>query len=288
MRSTTQLTVICLAATLLQSSELKAQNVAGRLRPIGSASAVDQFRRDRTAARPAAQPVQPRNVTALWQPNRDAAGSNQNPIRQTVMMQSEFALPGAGGAAAGGGLGLPGGAPSTTTLPPNAPASTPRLPASAPFQETQIQTTPAPSAPPRPLPSPSDVTQIPAPQLPTQPFATVDNCNLITHQSSYLASAGYGCGNVVPTGFSSVAGPVTSPFGGVNPTTLPAQIPSSATLPPASVFPPTGAATAAPARALVSLGQENFAVQVGQGLWGQPVAYVPGQSLRNWLRYISP
>jgi hypothetical protein len=41
-------------------------------------------------------------------------------------------------------------------------------------------------------------------------------------------------------------------------------------------------------RALISLGQQNNAVQVGQGLWGQPVAYVPGQSIRNWVRYFFP
>lgn len=39
---------------------------------------------------------------------------------------------------------------------------------------------------------------------------------------------------------------------------------------------------------LFSLGQENYNVQLGRGLIGQPTVYVPGQPVRNFLRYLSP
>lgn len=39
---------------------------------------------------------------------------------------------------------------------------------------------------------------------------------------------------------------------------------------------------------LLSLGQENYNVQLGRGLIGQPTVYVPGQPIRNFLRYLSP
>lgn len=37
-----------------------------------------------------------------------------------------------------------------------------------------------------------------------------------------------------------------------------------------------------------SLGQENYNVQIGRGIIGQPTVYVPGQPVRNFLRYLSP
>jgi hypothetical protein len=41
-------------------------------------------------------------------------------------------------------------------------------------------------------------------------------------------------------------------------------------------------------RPLISLGQENYNVVLGRGILGQPTAYVPGQYVRNFLRYIFP
>jgi hypothetical protein len=41
-------------------------------------------------------------------------------------------------------------------------------------------------------------------------------------------------------------------------------------------------------RPLFSLGQENYNVVLGRGIVGQPTAYVPGQYLRNFLRYLMP
>ena len=39
---------------------------------------------------------------------------------------------------------------------------------------------------------------------------------------------------------------------------------------------------------LFSLGQENYNVQIGRGIIGQPTVYVAGQPIRNFLRYLSP
>jgi hypothetical protein len=137
------------------------------------------------------------------------------------------------------------------------------------------------------------MTPVPQPQLPSSGFATMSNCHLVTGPTRYLAASGIGCGcgPVIPTNY---AAPVTSaPATAAPPTAYPAEIPSAATTAPVTVLPPTTttpprAATGAPARALISLGQETYPVQVGQGLWGQPVAYVPGQGIRNWLRYFFP
>ena len=47
-------------------------------------------------------------------------------------------------------------------------------------------------------------------------------------------------------------------------------------------------ADAAPCRPLITLGQGAYNAQLGQGILGQPTAYVPGQSIRNFIRYLSP
>lgn len=39
---------------------------------------------------------------------------------------------------------------------------------------------------------------------------------------------------------------------------------------------------------LFSLGQENYNVLLGRGIIGQPTVYVPGQPIRNFMRYLSP
>ena len=41
-------------------------------------------------------------------------------------------------------------------------------------------------------------------------------------------------------------------------------------------------------RPLLPIAQQPAAVQVGQGILGQPTVYVPGQPVRNLFRYISP
>ncbi|PNY37293.1 hypothetical protein C2E31_08395 [Rhodopirellula baltica] len=123
------------------------------------------------------------------------------------------------------------------------------------------------------------------PSLRSNAFARMDNCNQITPPShyQYMAANVYsgGCGAVAPMGYATVAPTSLAPE-----IAAPAVMPTVATTGP-MIAPPV-ATPAAPARALISLGQDRYMVQVGQGLWGQPVAYVPGQALRNWLRYFSP
>jgi hypothetical protein len=41
-------------------------------------------------------------------------------------------------------------------------------------------------------------------------------------------------------------------------------------------------------RPLFTLGQENYNVQLGRGIIGQPTVYVTGQPVRNFLRYLFP
>ncbi|MCA9136665.1 MAG: hypothetical protein KDB00_07895 [Planctomycetales bacterium] len=285
-----------------QSAHAQTGSAMTRLRPIGSPSAVDQFRSPATR-QPAVSPVaastdrQPpavrnepvvRNETAYWQTSATVQPASA-PIRQTVWMQSGFDAPPLDGV----GMPFPN-TPPNSALPPS--TSTP-LPNSTPFPDAATLPRSLPSPPSTPIPSSSDLTPIPQPQLDTNSYARIENCNLVTPPSTYMAASafGCGCGQVVPTAYTTPAcGPVTqSPYAAA-PGTLPAEIPSTATIPPVSVYPqaapqPLGFPnSAAPARALITLGQENYAVQVGQGLLGQPVAYVPGQWLRNWLRYLSP
>ena len=66
---------------------------------------------------------------------------------------------------------------------------------------------------------------------------------------------------------------------------------------PGAVAPPTLPPNFAPQmytpdnagyKPLFSLGQENYNVLLGRGVIGQPTVYVPGQPVRNFLRYLSP
>ncbi|MCO8120715.1 hypothetical protein NHH03_03125 [Stieleria sp. TO1_6] len=274
--------------SLLWGVEASAQpdTAITRMRPLGSPSAVDQFRRDR-----------PHPVTTAGY-SADGSTGHSAAVRQTVWMQNGLSAP----PLEGSGIQLPGSQP---TIMPNPNA----LPNEIPFPEANtITAAPQTMNTPRALPtqdpsqtilstdaaivSSSDATFMAQPQLTSSGFATVDNCNLITGPSPYQSAGGFGCGcgPVVPTTY---AAPASGTYG-VSPITMPAEIPSSATIVPPSVFPPTtqtivapAATTASAPRALVSLGQDKYAVQLGQGLWGQPVAYVPGQGLRNWLRYFS-
>lgn len=290
-----------------QTSRAQSSAAITRMRPIGTPSAVDRFRRDTVASNTniavapvantsqvAARVASSRqtgvpNETAYWQ----TGSSAQPPVRQTVWMQTPgFDAPPLGGS----GMGLPDSAPNSAL--PRPGSSTP-IPNTTPFPEAAAPPrslpTPAPGAV-QPnssyAPSPSDLTPVPQPSLDTNAFARVENCNLVTPPSTYMAASAFGCGcaPVVPATYSCpVPGTVTQAPG-----MLPAEIASPATVPPVSVYPPVATqplafpTSSAPARSLFTLGQENYAVQVGQGLWGQPVAYVPGQWLRNWMRYLSP
>jgi hypothetical protein len=155
---------------------------------------------------------------------------------------------------------------------------------------------PAPrSLPTYQAPPLADYQPLAPPQITNGGFATMGDCRLISAPSSYTAMSPYGsgCGSgVSPASFNGaytngsyapppaqIAAPAMMPSTGFVPTNPTLAVPgTSGTL---------ATASSAPIGSLVSFGQENNPVQVGQGLWGQPVAYVPGQSFRNWLRYLS-
>ena len=249
-----------------------------RLRPIGAPSAVDQYRtgdngqiRETAYQQNAFQQAAPRAGSAVQPRSILQAG----PVRQTVLLQQmdapqlpgatrppgNFALPSVPGANTFPGANtVPGTVPPVTSAPVGPPRGLPVNPGSlSPVPVVQGQ-----------ILSSSDLAPIATPQL-NDGFATIDNCNCISAPSSYIAASG--CGGCAPVSY---------------------QAPQTYVAPPAVIAAPTilpGAAAAqsgVPAGALISFGQEAYPVQVGQGLFGQPVAYVPGQRFRNWLRYIFP
>ncbi|MEL7263891.1 MAG: hypothetical protein AAFP69_03630, partial [Planctomycetota bacterium] len=87
------------------------------------------------------------------------------------------------------------------------------------------------------------------------------------------AAPNYGAGTVPPQGQTPLLQPPATQPGVGGPSLAAAN--------------PAGNERLAP-RPLVTLGQENYPVVVGQGFYGQPAAYVPGQSIRNFLRYLTP
>jgi len=119
-------------------------------------------------------------------------------------------------------------------------------------------------------PQSGDYAPIVPPQLGTG-YATVNNCNCVTAPSNYVAaSTNPGCAPVGyqgPGGFEAAPSSVAPVFGPVTATPKSAGIPRGA---------------------LISFGQPLDPVTVGQGIVGQPVAYVPGQKIRNCIRYFFP
>ena len=118
----------------------------------------------------------------------------------------------------------------------------------------------------------SDGAAVPVPRI-GQPMATLDNCANISAPSPYTAGGYWGC-DPVPATYNQPA----------------AFVP-----PPATVAPPLAMPGSAPYipnnagyRPLFTLGQDTYNAQLGRGIIGQPTAYVPGQPMRNFLRYLSP
>ena len=296
---------VCAAIVMCVELLASAQSVdtpQNRMRPIGSSSAVDQYRSPRNggattrvtasrrttvqnatarqaaaASRPMIQQVSTAANTTLRPPDSPSLDSS---ARQTVMLQAS-------------GIGAPELPSQNYALPPGAPSAgagltpTPALqnpPATNPLPSNPPVYSPAPAAGSSVLvPGASDLAPIAQPQL-NNGFATIDNCNCISAPGTYSAASGFGCG-VDPCGYVT---PVTyaAPPSYVAP---PAQIEPQVVLPgavaPLAAPQPAGSA---PVPSLITLGQQTLPVEVGQGLWGQPVAYVPGQGFRNWIRYFFP
>ena len=269
------------------------QDARSRMRPIGSPSAVDRYRQASAAQRRA--PVARQQTASL----QETGFYPRSQVRQVAMMQNEFVAPDLAPGT------IPPGTIQPGTIPPGTlPSGDALIPLPGPntsgVSRPLPRANPVASAPPASNSVPgnfsggslnSDLAQVPQPQLQNSGFATVDNCNCVSGPSGYTAACGYGCGSNL--GFVAQTGaqvPVTPGF--VAPQ---AQIPNPAAM-PTFIQPSigsrlglgTGVGTGTAPRALISLGQQLNTVQVGQGLWGQPVAYVPGQSIRNWVRYFFP
>ena len=272
-----------LAFTFSSRPAASQDSPSSRFRPIGAPSAVDQYRGGGTGWR----------ETALQVPvPRRAVGSSQAPVRQTAWLQ-QYNMPQIPG---GGGMALPGSVPSnaainanpgvntTAPVPPTSVAPGAGFPgagvpgAAFPGAGVPMTGTPLPSslpAVPGGLPSSSDLTPVPAPRL-NDGFATIDNCCCVSGPSGYVAASS-------PSGCAPVAYQAPATY----------QAPVMAAPPAAfatpGILPPTDRGqTGAPFGPLISFGQNANPVQVGPGLFGQPVAYVPGQTFRNWIRYIFP
>lgn len=283
-----------------------------RMRPIEELSAVDVMRpTPASQALPAAGPVAQASTSIT-------RVETAHPVRQAAMMQSSgpgFTMPPGGtspgiGGSTGDSIAMP---------PPSLPvplSSVPGIgpvppPAGGPLPSATVPSASAPMVQPAPLPStglpgasvpstsaplttgggswtaapqsPSDYHSIPQPRLDSG-FATMSNCRNITGPSSYRSDRILTCGP--PASHVTTIGP---PSTFVHP---PAQIGPPAVFPPAAAGVPMGMGqTVIPGpaghRPLISFGQERFPVQVGQGIFGQPTAYVPGQRFRNMIRYLT-
>ncbi|WP_145416047.1 hypothetical protein [Planctomycetes bacterium K23_9] len=261
---------------------------------MGSPSAVDQFRRGNRFQETAYD-------RSLSNPNARYERSPSTNVRQVAMLQQDGGfrsppLP----ESQPGNFAIPGGPGGNT-----AAMTQPRQPGQnllQPQPMPNLQGQPLPSNPNASLPSnpalassgailsPSDMAPMPRPNLGSA-FATVDNCNCVSPASGYSAASGIGCGSglgyISPASCNTPVTPGYLPqnYGYAAPA---AQIPGPAVMPVQPGFATGNLTTGSVPRALISLGQQNYQVQVGQGLWGQPVAYVPGQSIRNWVRYFFP
>lgn len=273
--------------------------------PIGTRSLVDQYRSD--------QRQQAVGVHAAKIGYHGVLRSNRHLVR---LPQSGFAappLPTAGAAPmvspANQGMGFP----SQTVTPPSglqepnvgAPFGLPPE-SGVPMPMSNPVTSPTAMAPPTGLPpalpmSPAASRNVPVVGLPStqvnplnadmlpiarpqlsDSFATVGNSCCVSPPSTYVAAMGFG--NCVGGSYQPAT---TQSYIATGPQV--ANPPQVAPAVPSGLVPVTRpSAPGVPTRPLINLGQNKNAVVVGQGLIGQPVAYVPGQYIRNWIRYVSP
>ena len=273
--------------------------------PIGTSSLVDQYRNDHRQSdlRSEAETMEKQQVlsshrhlvrlpqsgfaapplpTTGASPMPSPAGGGMGLPAQVVTPPSGFQEPSVGapfGLPPGSGTPLPMSAPvasSTNTGPPTG------LPAALPMNPTVPRNVPMVGSPSTQLiPRNADMLPIVQPQL-NDGFATVGNNCCVSAPSSYVAAMGLG--NCVNGG-----GQPTKSRGYIATGPQVAAPPQVASNVPSGFVPVTRpSAPGVPKKPLINLGQNKNVVVVGQGIIGQPVAYVPGQCIRNWIRYISP
>lgn len=175
---------------------------------------------------------------------------------------------------------LSGSAPQTYAAPAPTTAPATAVPGS-------LSPVPRDAFPPQSPPANTDYAPLAQPRLENH-FATLSNCRNVSAPSGYRSDRILTCGPVatmVTTAGASAPPPVYLP--------PPAQVGPPVVGPPATApgapFAPGQIIIPGPAgyRPLISFGQERYPVQVGQGIFGQPTAYVPGQTFRNAIRYIT-
>ncbi len=237
-----------------------------RLRPIGAPSAVDQYRSSNQLAD---------YRETVTRSNQDSQPQNGPATQQAVWMQN-FDLPTIPGNA--GGIRPDGFNAQPTSPPPTfvPPTTSPRSLPVNPIPNAAGSLAPVPMNPS----SNRDYAPLIQPQLNNQ-FATMDNSCHVSGPSTYTAASASGCCAPVsyqaPPAYIAPPAPIAPPMA-IAP--QPVMVPGA----PIIAAPRTGV----PSGSLISFGQDRYPVQVGPGLFGQPVAYVPGQTCRNWIRYIFP
>ncbi len=164
----------------------------------------------------------------------------------------------------------------TTGYPFVTPAPRGRYP-TAPYQPAVFQT--AYQAPTIPAQFASTSAYVPQ-AMP--PAAVVPPQQYLTQQQSTLPQFQYPQPGVYPTAYQCTAPAPGFPStgavpGAYIPPTLPPNLTPNLYTPNNSGYTP-----------LFSLGQENYNVQLGRGVIGQPTVYVAGQPIRNFMRYLSP
>jgi len=164
-------------------------------------------------------------------------------------------------------------------MPGSSGGSSPAMP--PPTTNTAPNVVPPSSQVISPGESSGDYAPLAAPQL-GGGFANVGNCNCVTAPSAYYAaSANNDCAPSAYPASVYPAGGTYQPPAGYGAPVAPLAVPAY----PAVA--PRGFAAGSPTP-LVTFGQRLNPIQVGQGILGQPVAYVPGQTFRNFIRYFFP
>ena len=307
--------VVCLITPMVGAAQsgaagggLVRPEVASRLRAIGSASAVDRYVTPIDRAAPVSVAAHSdgrrRNIRLTQFEFPGGSFATPPPIEATPIQPPPSQMP-AGQMPAGQmpvGQMPGGGLPGLGSTNPGAPVT--GLPATGPSAAGSSVT--GRTNLPRRLPAGPNAGRLApnvaddyAPMI--QPtldpinlgnFATANNSPFVTPASGYTAAMGYG---VTPAsaavcdtpGLTQNPAVVQTPIL-TTPPTVGVPVLGPMTPPPGFGATPQGFGSAAPAGALFSLGQNQNPVEVGPGLIGQPKAYVPGQPVRNWLRYLTP
>lgn len=184
------------------------------------------------------------------------------------------------------------GYPFVTPAPRSRYATSPYQPAvfQTPYQSRPISAQLASSNSPAPN---ANLTAAQQPYVPPQPAAvvppptaataaTVPPSQYLTQQQMALPQYQFPQAGIIQTAYQCTpAGPTVPSTGAVPGTYLPPTLPPNLT--PGLYTPNNSGYTP-----LFSLGQENYNVQLGRGVIGQPTVYVAGQPIRNFMRYLSP